>query len=352
MHYWNEPAGIAASALFECVVRIRREDEQDNDTYAMERLSISTEIMEAVERGVDSGWGGIELRFGIGANLAIVEGLYEGWLEQHISRLLPSTDGPTATTEWRAFWSGYFWNPRVYDSFLVTLRPYYEQLVSLVYSEIGLFEGDNASTNRLIEHIAVGRIRELDGFGTDGLLGVVTANATDDVLADLVGFFRHELDAARKRSDAQWLNRVWNAFNEYWIRRTREFRSPDFPEHFLEEASAFIGCTSFSPVSLREMVVQITTSVRFADRTLDFEELIEWLIPMVSDDAKIVLEVADAIANRLTAPDTFSFVPRNYRKLIETLHQVHDSSIEPRLVLVVDRLLHQRQFDLRDAILD
>jgi hypothetical protein len=350
-HQLNHPAGRAADALLLVLWRcLEMTADSDSPERAETGRQLMHQILGAIETGIHNGWGGIELRYAVGAYLFVLERAEPDWIENNLDALLPTLGDPASPGAWRAFWHGYLWSRPIYNRLLISLREQYSELIRELSDLNSILQIHVEAQKRLSEHIVIGAIRQLEGFGFDELLGHLTANATDELRAHIAWFLWREISDARNREGPDWFDRLWCFMDEYWRRRVETWKAQ--PEQLAAREAGFLThWLPLVPVTPRSAEERISLLLQRLDRHHDLEHVIEWLRSFGETECEAVSRLLDKLVKHLISGSEYVWLPNNLEDLLRELWATNNPDARQVVRETVADLLREYQIDFR-SILD
>lgn len=173
----NSIAGIASDGLVQIAWRCL-----DETAPTEVRETLRNQLRSHLGEAMAGNWGGREAIFAIGRELPVLERLSTAWAEGAIQNIYSIDDVPSRRGAIQSFWSGYLSAPQVYNNVMRMLRERYGEVLRSLEGETD-HRLDEELQNRLAEHIAIGWMRGLEGFGIEGLAGELAHSPSDSLLA-------------------------------------------------------------------------------------------------------------------------------------------------------------------------
>lgn len=209
------------------------------------------------------------------------------------------------------------------------------------------FGVDEEQQKRFVEHVIIGAVRGIDGYGCGELLGKVADSASDDLLAHAAWYFWRDLSDAKDRDDREWAGRVWNVMDDYWRMRTLALR--DHPG-YCSEASSFAFWLPLIPVAPHDIRDRLSVLVDRMKHTHDLKNVISYLLTLAPKDVDISRQLALQITNRIANEEGFIWIPDNLEQLFERV--LSDGGVVGRQAVsqAISDLLSKQQIDFRHLL--
>jgi hypothetical protein len=285
-HQLNAPAGRAADTILIC---LWRELVARNGNLGQ----FPDEIGRILDSAVRDGWGGLELRHALGQFAWVVDRSVPGWISGQLATLYPSGEDEACLGARRAFLAGYLYSGHLADDLMQVLVPMYQDAIADSGREVPQLLGDRMLVTRLMEHIVIGWLKDVRGFGFDGLLGDLVDTATDDNLAQIAWYLWKEYGDA----DVEFRAQLWPKMDEYWTRRTEALRTLGATERS-RELTRLAEWADRVERPLAEMEERLRVSIDHLDRHATMESLLETLAARGADEWEPASRLLERLVDR------------------------------------------------------
>jgi hypothetical protein len=347
----NEPGGIAAEGIVLLAWRDRAVLRQaatltpDSGTPELHR-----EIKDVLDMGLRSAFGGIELRIAIGQFIALLNEAYPRFVDEYYDLLLPNGDGTSDRNSAIGFWVGYLSANHVYSELLLSQTSRYESWMAIVLSDDGIFEG--FVRQRFIEHLAIGALRGLDGFGLDGLLGRFAESATEPALEHMAWYFGRALAESKGADDNDWERRVIEVADSYWSHRFSKLDSELATGEKSREVTSFVAWLEDYPGSLANIYDRLLFAIDHVGTGHSFTELASYLTRNVAAGVSRVATAAERIAFQWASRSDLVWSGNGLKPLLQAVLNAGAEAERLMVERVVNLLLRDLDVDFRDILAD
>ncbi len=354
-HQLNSAAGASADAVMGILHKRTLESSNDQEmiTPFPERIRLHPASERIVNHGVDTGWGGLELRFAIGEHLPLLLWAYPGWLKERLSKLLPcSLDAAADLGAWRGFWSGYLETRHLYELIMSLLCEAYAIVTADSLSSVPriLTSTDNLGTPRgaLARHLSVAWLRGYQGFGLDGILGTYVEHASDETRAKLTRQLVGALREANSTEDREWGDRVASVLDAYWEERVHTLSQTLGDGESSKELSAFVHWLPDTPKGLEDVESRLSVMIRHLKSGFEFHEVSEFLLKHVHQRPSITARLLFLLTDKFIRSPEVYWYGNDLPALVRTIAaQTTDATTRTTLRGIVNDLLERRGIDLR-----
>jgi hypothetical protein len=341
-HQLNDPAGRAADSFMLYVWRKAVEAGDEN-------RRIPGEAYRWIERALSEGWGGIELRHAFGQYIRTLEWWQPGWLLKNIERLWPEGDSDAEVNARVAFFDGYLWDSvRLAGDVMRALVPQYRQVIPDVASNTPIHLGERDLRQQFANHIVIGWIWDLDGFGFDGLLGELLEVAPDELRAHLVWFMGKEYDQAL---EPEWRKTLWAKMDEYWQRRSDALAMLG-AEDRSEELTRFCTWPSKVDASAEYVESRLHQAIDHVSVGFGIEQLLEYLSRKAEPEPRPCAALLERIVRRWADDPEVYWIGRELEPTLAAILRNGGYGERQAVERIIDRLLMTGRGDLRHLLND
>ena len=340
-HQLNDPAGRAADSL---MLYVWRKAVGAGD----ENRRIPGEAHAWIERALSDGWGGIELRHAFGQYIRTLEWCQPGWLLKNIERLWPDGNGDAELNARVAFFDGYLWDSGLAADVMRALLPQYRQVMPDVASGTAIHLGKRDLSEQFVNHIIIGWIWDLDGFGFDGLLGQLLDIAPDELRAHLVWFMGKEYDQA---TEPDWRKTLWAKMDEYWQRRSDALATLR-PEDRSEELTGFCSWPLKVNASVEYLEPRLHQAIDHLSVGFGIEQLLEHLSHKAKAEPKACAALLEHTIRRWTDDPEVYWIGRELEPTLAAILRNGGRPEHQAVERIIDRLLLTGRGDFRRLLGD
>ncbi len=350
-HQLNDAAGQAADGLLTIALRcLAATSDAANVVHMQWARVLADRVIDLLDRSLDEGAGGIEVRYAIGHNLAVIARLRPGWMETNLPRLFPENTGRATRNAGVAFISGYLWIPHLYNDLLLTLRPVYVRLVADLGRDEKQYLFDELREQFLANHIVVGWLRGLDGFGFDGLLGILLEASTDSLRGHIARYLGRAYFNAIKEKDAEWQARLWPLMDALWAQRMRSLRKSLQADEANEELSAFADWLSEVPVAPVDIEERIAFMIDHATHGFVLNYVCKYIRQHAVEQPNVVARLARRIVSKWVNSTGLVWPAEELEPLLQDLWQNGDDEVHRIVQAVISDLLQRLLIDFRSIL--
>jgi hypothetical protein len=351
-HNLNSAAGNAAYTILAAAFRWARESASGTrGSTDAATPDYGPESLALLDRAVNEGWGGAELRHAIGFWLTRIVWARPEWLPSRLDRLLPTTgeDLPESVGAWAAFWSGYLITDRLTAPVMAVLREAYLTVTSAVGDDTHFISrmgwgGDDRRA--LANHLLVGWLRGYPGFERDSLLKTFMNKAPEHIRASVVDALARELRDAMRGNDAEWRENVQRELLAFWRERTIELKSTLGRVDTSQELGSFarwLEQIGLGPTELRDELEVLAGHMP----TSEFRLISAYLAHYGDKEPEPVSKLVRIVADRaIETPSAIWHMP-DFAKILSALTDTGDWDAAAMVRGIVSDLLERRGLDLR-----
>ncbi len=349
-HQLNSAAGHAADALVAVALRQTVVNTSGDDPASSfpDGSRLTEELASIVRKALEEGWGGIELRFALGASLPQLAAVDRDWLLAQIPALLPALDESAGSSgAWLAFWAGYLFQRDMYRVIVEPLLTQYAVVIRDAFGggEQGLLP-HAPDRELLIQHLALGWFRSYPGF--DALMDEFLGLAEDEARARLVSAIGHvgrglppgELAKHRDRLEA------------LWVARTQVLAGRLGPSDQSKEASEFASWLPLLNPDPTAGMDRLLLLIRHAGVGLRFEQVLQYMRDHVEESPDAVAALIRAVADRMVLDRDIVWFGKELQPIVAATWTAAGLSETARGLLrsSVEDLLSEQRVDLRQSI--
>jgi hypothetical protein len=308
-HHLNSFAGQYADAILITLHRIARTGERN----------LPTEAEELIGRALENGWGGIEFRFALGRFVGVVEWFRPEFVTQNVQALCPLNGEQAERNATRAFFGGTLVSGSLNPQRLEALAPVYrDALLDLSVETRRYFgEHDRMGLDALIEHVVIGWIWDVPGYGFDGLLGEMSSAAPDDKRQHIVWYLGSEFKGAAGEHKELLRRKML----EYWTQRVQASRNLPVVEQS-EELTAFSSWPGLFDLSLQEAEEKISATINHLKLGFALKEILEYLADHARSEPTAAVRLLELLVVRWASAEWLRW---DYRHLLPVLQTLSDS---------------------------
>jgi len=341
-HQLNAPAGRAADSFMLYVWRKAAEAGGEN-------RRIPGEAYGWIERALSEGWGGIELRHAFGQYIRTLEWCQPGWLLKNIERLWPEGNGDAEVNARVAFFDGYLWDsgPLAGDV-MRALVPQYRQVTPDVASDTPIYLGERDLREQFANHIVIGWIHDVDGFGFDGLLGQLLEAAPDELRAHLVWFMGKEYDQAL---EPEWRKTLWAKMDEYWQRRSDALATLG-AEDRSEELTRFCTWPLKVDISVECVEARLHQAIDHLSIGYGIEQLLQYLSQKAECEPKACAALLEHTIRRWADDPEVYWIGRELEPTLAAILRNGGRPERQAVEHIIGRLLMTERGDFRHLLAD
>lgn len=173
MHLLNSPGGKVLLGFAHLAIRVAQGE------AVAEGPRWSEPVRQRFDRLINEGV--VDVYTLIGEFLPTINWLDEGWVHKKVSSFLQLEREPL----WSAFVYAYLYRSRFNDNVYRMMRPHFKRCMDEVMDR-----GETSS--RLVQHVAMGYLRELEDLPPAGLMGRLLEGWHHERTAEIIDFFWHE----------------------------------------------------------------------------------------------------------------------------------------------------------------
>jgi hypothetical protein len=341
-HQLNDPAGRAADSF---MLYVWRKAVGSGD----ENRRIPGEAYGWIERALSEGWGGIELRHAFGQHIRTLEWCQPGWLLKSIKSLWPEGAGEAEVATRVAFFNGYLWDsgPLAKDV-MRALVPQYRQVIPDVALDDPIYLSERDLRGQFAVHIVIGWIRDVEGFGFDGLLGELLRVAPDEVRAHLVWFMGKEYHQAL---EPEWRKVLWAKMDEYWQRRSDALATLG-AEDRSEELTRFCTWPSKVDAPVEYLEPRLHQAIDHLSVGFGIEQLLQYLSQKAEAEPRACAALLEYIIRRWTDDPEVYWIGRELEPTLATILRSGGHGERQAVERIIDRLLMTGRGDFRHLLGD
>jgi hypothetical protein len=345
----NDPGGIACDGMLRVAWRRLEASTSPIVPDQMQQLmELTTQVITLVDRAAHGGWGGIEMRVAIGWHLVVIERLRPGWLNENKGALLLSDESVHSANSRRGFWAGYLAGDNVYTEFLQGLHDEYSRAIRGLAGEEPASVEREELQRRLVEHVIIGFLREVPGFGSGGLVDLLGRSAADELLAHVAQYLARSLTAATEQSDADWSAQIWSTMDEYWRWRVDALRARLEPDSKSREAGSFSSWLNVAPVSAIAGEDRIAFVVEHAVSGYELEVVANFLMKQPDAEIGPVSRLALALVREWVTDPAIVWQASIIDPLLRQIWNRGSNAERATVREAVALLLQERGMDFRD----
>lgn len=347
MRQLNSVGGVAADALAMVAWRCLEQDAPEEG-----RSDVCVRLVGLLDRAQQGNWGGREFIFATARQLPAIERLQPGWSQSAAKRIHALPDPAERLYASRSFWAGYLSTGRVFGDIMLLLKEQYDDVVSeLVDKSRPELVLDGELGNRLCEHVIIGWLRGLEGFGLDGLLGTIGRLAPDALLAHAAWYMGKQFSIAEV-ADAEWSRTLWQYMHTYWRFRIEILQSDPYlePDSVRKEADSFASWLDKADVNPTEIEEQLAFTIRLFSIGRSLEWVTTYLSKHVATQPSKVAGLAALLADRWVREPELVWTRNSLGALLQDILRVGAAADSQVVHDVVDKLLRAGRADLRHAL--
>lgn len=345
----NDPGGIACDGILRVASRCLEASTSPISLDQSQQVTeLTNQVVRLVDRAVKDGWGGIEMRVAIGWHLAIIERLRPGWVKENKGTLLPFDQSVRSINARRGFWAGYLASNGVYSEFLQGLHDEYADAIRGLAGEGPASVEREELQRRLVEHVIIGYLRDVPGFGSGGLVDLLGGSAPDELLAYVAQYLARSLMTATEQGDTDWSARLWSAMDEYWRWRVDALRASLEPDAKSREAGSFSSWLEVAPVSATVAEDRIAFAVEHAVSGYELEDVANFLMKHLDDGIGPVSRLALILVRKWATDPEIVWRASILDPLLRGIWKQGGDSERATVREAVALLLQERGMDFRD----
>jgi hypothetical protein len=231
---------------------------------------------------------------------------------------------------------------------LVALHDLYKELIPDTGTPTRTYLDGRESwiVERFAEHVVIGWLWDLEGFGLEGLLGDLVSTATDKVRAHIAWFIHSDFP---ELSDAERAVRA-DRLDEYWAFRSERLKSIPFDQKS-EELSAFASWPLMLGLSMDKTEGRVNLIVDHVSYGHAYEQIIDYLLGRAAaGEVTAAVTMLDRIVRRWEGSDEIYWSARSLARAIEELLRLSEDEDKRRLRAVISRLAESGVIDLRGLL--
>jgi len=288
--------------------------------------------------------------YAVAAQLALLERFQPGWTMRLRSRFTETTNALKPAFQ-HSFWAGYLSNPAIFSNVMVLLREHFRDLIEILWHGRRTHEVLNKDLQgRFAEHVAIGWLRGLEGFGLDGLLGDLARCAPDQALATVAWYTGKQLQAVNRVDDDRY-EQLWAQLKAYWEFRTALLSdSIASDSESRREADRLVGWLTHIRTTPSSVYEPLRTSIKLVSIGWSLNAATDFLLKHATSDTSAVTDLASAIAQRWAAKPTVVWDSEGYKELLEQIARIGTKSNHHTLKEIVSLLLAAGKADYRSVV--
>lgn len=337
VHQLNSAPGEAADAFMFYVWR--------RGTESKEGDGIPAQASDRIGNALSEGWGGMELRHAIGQFLNVLEWLEPGWVEANLPALFPQGDTLDAFNARKAMVNGYLLCRPTSRSLMRSLTRMFAEVIPDTGREERLYLDERIAVNPFTDQIVIGWIWNLEGFGIDGLLGELVAEANDEVRARIVWF----LGAEYANADEEWRRTLWDKMDEYWSWRVESLRSLAIDEPS-EELTRFCAWVRDLAIPLDQIESRLQFSIQHFSMYFGVHVLLENLVTRAASETAAASRLLEFTVDTLADTPEMHWSSADLKKALDALCEYAGAQERKAIGTTADRLLAVGILDYREEL--
>lgn len=348
MRQLNSPGGKAADGILVIAARcLRTMSDEEADEGKEIASALASQIMDRIEASLADGTASIEIRYAVGHFLLVPERLRRNWVHSHLRQLFPENSDVSSRSAALAFVTGYIWVPNVYNDLLVALNPCYKRLIEDVIQPEPTYLVDQSRREFLSNHVVIGWLRGIEGFGLDGYLGLLLSESSDSLRGHIARFIGRAYADAVKSNDDEWMKRLWPLMDAYWQARA-DLLGTTLPSAApSEESSAFAGWLADLPVAIWEIEDRLMLIIEHADKGFVLESVSEAVAPVASDQPAFVARITRALVTKFVHTSSIGWWSLSLESLLQGIWRSGDRNLQRDVMQMISDLLQFRGMDFR-----
>lgn len=338
-HQLNSAAGEAADALLWYV--------ESETSRSVAGQGIPASVAKYVKVAVDEGWGGLEMRHALGQFAVRLEWFEPGWTEENLNSLFPDGDDlELSLNARRAFVNGYL-RRQPTRGMIETLRPMYREVIPDTGREKPLYLDERRLTRSpFLQHVLIGWIWDLEGFGPDGLLGQLQNVADDEALAEIVSFLGSEY---ANSSDEEHRKKLWRKMDEYWELRVGAAETLE-RDDTSQELTRFCAWVRNVDVPLSDIEKRLAVCIDHVEVGFGLYLLLEGLTKRAGSEPAEVSRVLEHVVKKWSTSQEFAWSADKLEETVDALCAAADEDEAPILKRIVVKLHQDAGIDFREKL--
>jgi hypothetical protein len=322
----NTDAGELADALLLYLLRCAR----------AEKHELPPTVSEALDKALEEGWGGVELRLAFGQYVGVMAWHRPGFLQENLDKLCPPGEDMESLNASKSFLTGILIINNLSKDILRTMVPVFRRVLpDAGDGERRYFKGtDRTTIDRLLDYVVVGWLVDIEGYGFDGLLGELLDLASDEKRQHMAWYVQSQIKTAGERAED-----FGSKAAAYWQRRVEALK--DLPAVDLSgELTEFADWPRLLGMTLAESEERLVLTVEHLKLGFALREILEFIDERAPSEPEASVRLLERIVNRWSGEDWLRW---DSRYLLRTLRavtaNVAGGANHERLRLIASRLM-------------
>lgn len=287
----NEPAGKAADAFMRCVWQMLF-------LAVDETRHLPAEASAWIDKALEDGWGGLEMRHALGEFWFVLEWGEPGWLSRHADDLWPQSDEMASIHARRAFLFGFLQARTLSQAALEALQRMFVDAILDLNRDDRMYLDDEQFGGRFAQSVVYGWLYDVDQFDFDGLLGEFLGVASDTLRAEMVrqlgGLYR-----LSENGNATDIQATEAKRDEYWRRRVDHLKDRLSVSEVSKELGTFVAWGQSSQYTLRSLEKRLSVSIDHLPEGRSAHDLFELIAAKGAEEPLPALRLLIQFCDRL-----------------------------------------------------